>query len=189
MAHNYYWSPEDEAGLEHLHLIESEAGTLANGVVLRRFDDFSLRVHYFVQCDREWKTLKVEAGLLDSPGSRIALESDGEGHWRYESGSRLEALDGCLDVDIMVTPYTNTLPIRRLGLDVGQAAEIAVVYISFPELDVSRMRQRYTRLEDRNGRQAYLYENVETVFSAELVVDVLGVVIDYAKAFRRIWPR
>ena len=33
-------------------------------------------------------------------------------------------LDGCPDVDFGWTPATNTVPIRRLGLEVGETASI-----------------------------------------------------------------
>ena len=34
---------------------------------------------------------------------------------------------------MFVTPFTNTLPIRRLNLDVGQSAEILMLYIDVTE--------------------------------------------------------
>jgi uncharacterized protein len=38
----------------------------------------------------------------------------------------------CVDVDLGFTPATNTLPIRRLGLEVGEAAGLAVAWLNGP---------------------------------------------------------
>ena len=91
-------------------------------------------------------------------------------------------LDGCTDVDLVSTPFTNTLPIRRLGLEPGQSADVRVAWIDHDTLQVAPVRQRYTRLEDRRWR----YESLETGYDAELEVDEHGLVLDYPDEFRRI---
>src|SRR4029450_5847699 len=70
----------------------------------------------------------------------------------------------CVDVDLSFTPATNTLPIRRLGLDIGEEAEIHVAWLVWPELSVERVLQRYTRLA--GGRYRY----TQDAFEAELTV-------------------
>src|SRR5215203_6431025 len=74
---------------------------------------------------------------------------DGEGHWKRRGGEPMPDLDGCIDVDISATPFTNTLPIRRLGFEPGQSEELTVAYIRVPELLIGPERQRYGCLEAR----------------------------------------
>jgi hypothetical protein len=62
-------------------------------------------------------------------------------------GELVSQLDGCTDVDFGWTPATNTVPIRRLGLEVGQRASITAAWIRFPELDVVASEQWYRDLE------------------------------------------
>ena len=77
-------------------------------------------------------------------------------------------------------PATNTLPIRRLRLAVGGKREIAVAWLRWPELRLERALQRYERLaEDR-------YRYSSNGFSAELVVDEHGLVVDYEGLWRAI---
>src|SRR5712664_99467 len=38
------------------------------------------------------------------------------------------------DIDLAVTPATNTLPIRRLNLEVGQSQEVTAAWLKFPDL-------------------------------------------------------
>lgn len=91
-------------------------------------------------------------------------------------------LDGLRDVDLGFTPATNTLPMRRLALEVGESAEVDAVWVRFPELEVARLPQRYTRLEGMR----YRYESAGGAFLAELEVDANGLVIRYGKYRERL---
>jgi uncharacterized protein len=124
--------------------------------------------------------------LLGEGKSEVKASSDGRGSWTGPDGRAIEFLKGCLDVDVMATPFTNTLAIRRLGLAVGEAREIEVAYVRIPDLELSRARQRYTCLE-KNGEGAhYLYESLEGDFKAELAVDVEGLVLAYQGVWERV---
>jgi hypothetical protein len=61
-------------------------------------------------------------------------------------------------VDISETPFTNTLPIRRLALAPGESAGVSVAYFDGSELQPCPEPQRYTCLEtnDRGGLYRYL---------------------------------
>jgi len=91
------------------------------------------------------------------------------------------------DVDIRITPATNTLPIKRLGLRKGQSRDITVCYVPLPsqingESLAQRAEQRYTCIEE--GR-SYLYQGIFRGFQAVLEIDEAGLVIDYPETFRR----
>ena len=90
---------------------------------------------------------------------------------------------GCLDADLSVTPATNTLPIRRLNLGIGKSKSV-VAWIRFPELTVQPLSQRYAR----TAENIYRYGS-DTGFSAEIVVDDLGLVIAYPGGWDRIAAR
>ena len=59
---------------------------------------------------------------LDDPD--LWLGTDGSGRWGEINGAHRPDLDGCHDIDLPITPFTHTLPIRRLALDVGDAADL-----------------------------------------------------------------
>jgi len=184
---NVMWSPWDEAGLEHVRLVQSDQGVLADGMVIRVKDDHPFRVRYQIHCDPAWNVRQVEISLWDSSSADIRLHADGQGHWKLDTGGPLQLLDGCMDVDISITPFTNTLPIRRLGLKQGQASEILVAYIAVPELDVKPARQRYACLQASPEGGLYRYKGLSTGFTANLPVDGDGLVLDYPKLCRRVW--
>ena len=93
----------------------------------------------------------------------------------------LDRLAGALDVDIAATPFTNTLPIWRLGLGIGESADIVTAYIDVPALTVQSDPQRYTRLDERS----YRYESRDSGFARDITVDDAGFVVDYPGLFRR----
>ena len=81
-----------------------------------------------------------------------------------------------------MTPFTNTLPIRRLNLKKGQAHDVVTVYVHFPELAISADPQRYTCLEPM---KLYRYESLDSDFVREIEVDPDGLVVSYPGLFRR----
>jgi uncharacterized protein len=180
-----YWSAIGTQGLEHLILRQGQGGIQADGLVLRFHEGQGLRIGYQVHCDSGWRTQQVMVKLSGPGEKEVRLLADGNGSWNGPNGEPLEALNGCIDVDIMATPFTNTLPIRRLGLGVGESIEIEAAYVRIPDLQISRSRQRYTCLEKQAGRGRYLYESLDGDFNAQLVVDAEGLVLDY----EGIWER
>ncbi len=98
----------------------------------------------------------------------------------------MTGLNGCIDVDISATPFTNTLPIRRIQWQVGQSEEFRMVYILVPDLKVSVMRQRYTCLAKTDQGATFRYENVDDDFKADITVDSDGLVVHYPGLFERV---
>ena len=173
-THEVVWAALSWPGLEHVSF--GELSVAGRGIAV--LDGVPTHVDYTLRIDRTGATRDVE--ITESgpfPTRTLALHADEAGRWRGDAGP-LPELDGCLDVDISVTPCTNTLPIRRLDLAVGEARDIDVVYLSVPELAVSRARQRYRRLD-----RGYRYESGD--FAADLTVDDADVVIDYPDLWRR----
>jgi hypothetical protein len=187
-----YWRPWDDPGLEHLSLELGDTAIKATGLVLRMLDGRHLRCRYELETDPAWHFRSLTFAAADGgsgDNTRLLLARDDEGAWTV-NGVAVPELDGCRDVDIQVTPFTNTLPIRRLGLDAGESADIRVTYVPVPALDVRPAEQRYTCLKAHDlagGR--YCYEGLFRDFTAELPVDGDGLVLDYEETFRRIWPK
>lgn len=176
------WGRNHEGtGLEHL-LLQARA---ADSIVLA-FDEHGrpFRLAYRLAWDESWRLRDAALVVTTDHAERsLHLATDGEGHWRDAEGRAVPALDACVDIDIWPTPFTNTFPIRRQPLAVGEQREFLMAWVSAPELTVRPMRQGYTRLANR----LYRYDNLEgSGFRAELIVDEDGVVVDYQGVFRRV---
>lgn len=173
------WSDWDGTGLEHLSLTQTGTETVVDSLVIGARGGIPYGLRYRLKIDPQWRVREVLTERIGGPGLHIL--SDGKGSWTEAEGRALPRLDGCIDVDIAATPFTNTLPIRRLALQKGQAQEIRVAYLPLPDLELSAADQRYTRIADRR----YLYEAEASGFAAELEVDEEGIVQDYPGLFRR----
>jgi hypothetical protein len=181
------WTPWDGRGLEHLRLHVGESEIEADGVVIGEEDEAAFRARYVIRCDPGWRTREMIVDPLDGRGS-LHLRSDGKGNWRDASGRSIPELKSCLDVDLSATPFTNTLPIRRLDLREGESSEIVAVYVDVPDMRLGPSRQRYTCLERNADGGLYRYEDEELFrgFTADLPVDADGLVLNYPGIFRRI---
>jgi hypothetical protein len=171
------WRRVGEFGAECCALGREGTDWWLAGTAVATLDGVPAAARYTVRCDAAWRTravaVTVSTGLSDRS---LRLEVGDDGVWRRD-GRPLPELDGCVDVDLGVTPATNTLPIRRLGLAVGAQAEVVAAWVRFPDLSISPLRQRYTRLDaDR-----YRYESGDDAdtFRSELEVDDLGLVQRY----------
>jgi hypothetical protein len=79
-------------------------------------------------------------------------------------------LKGCVDIDLGWTPATNTLPIRCLGLHVGESAETVSAWLRFPEMDSTAATQSYTRVSDNLWRYRSGHIDYDLEVSADGVV-------------------
>ena len=174
------WEDWTGRGLEHLVLTERATGIVAVAVVIVA-DEPPYAVRYRVECDAEWRCRELDAEIVDTART-VRLRGDGRGRWTDGDGARVPHLDGAIDVDLSITPFTNTLPIRRLDLAKSGVCEIAVVYVRAPTLSVELDHQRYICIEPR---RRYRYEAVDGTFAAEIEVDDDGLVVTYPGLFRR----
>jgi hypothetical protein len=176
------WNPNRRGlGLEHLVLEDLSASSV---VLAFNEDDKPFRLTYGLSWDQLWRLR--EADLVVATGGRtqsLSLRSNGEGQWEYVDGKPFAELDGCIDIDIWPTPFTNSFPIRRVPMAVGSRHEFRMAWISAPTLTVLSQPQAYTRLEDR----LYRFENLDgSDFRADLRVDADGIVLDYPELFERV---
>ena len=167
---------DDAAGAEEaLTLVwENEAWT-ASGVVGRE------NVHYVLRISPTWHVRQLLL-FRDMEDPDLWLGTDGSGRWGEMNGAHRPELDGCVDIDLPCTPFTNTLPIRRLPLHVGDSADITVAYLDVETLDIQPDHQRYTRVSSHRWR----FEQLSTGWTQEFDVDEFGLVCDYPTLFRRI---
>jgi hypothetical protein len=181
-THIVRWRDWSGTGNEHLVLRWDGQSITAEAVVVSGAED-SFGVRYRVLCDPLWRVRQVEVERMGSD-QRLRLVSDGEGRWLDDVARvTLRELDDVIDADLPFTPFTNTLPLRRLDLRDGESADIVVAYIAMPELTPIVDAQRYTCLE---AGRLYRFESLDTDFSREIEVDAHGLVVNYPGMFQRV---
>jgi len=194
------WRRLDILGTELGGLSSTEVGWGLQGLSVVLLDREFVSASYEVSLDRSFGTRAARVWVLTKDTSRAVQLRVADGQWRRrvevrparfdeahvemqaDRATRRSVLDGCVDVDIGFTPSTNTLPIRRLQLEVGESADVDAAWVRFPELTVERLRQRYTRV----AHDRYRYESLDGDFTAELVVDDDGLVVTYEGLWERV---
>lgn len=185
----WQWQLSDEPGLEHLILEKQEKRIRANGLIIGIDNAHPFRLRYQIQCDTGYHFRQAEL-MVEGEGQierGVRLVRDTTGVWSNGEGQEFPAFNGCTDIDIQVSPFTNTLPIRRLQTGTGNSTIIQVVYIAVPTLELSVERQRYTRLVEDETTQKYRFESLTTGFTTEIETDTEGVVINYPGIWQRVW--
>jgi uncharacterized protein len=136
-------------------------------------------IRYALTVDAGWATRSAHIVGRSAVGvNEVRVEGDGVGGW-WVDGTRAPHLDGCLDVDLEASAFTNALPVHRLALEVGQQADAPAAYVRALDLRVERLGQSYRRLEDDGEHSHYDYVSPAFDFRAELVYDEFGLVLDY----------
>ena len=176
------WTRRDQVSLEYFELREAAEDVRLSGTILTSHEGQPLRVAYTVYCDREWATRSVRVAVDYASTSRdLVLTVDDQRRW-WSEGKELAGIAGCTDVDISLSPSTNTLPIRRLSLAPGESSDVVAAWIRFPDLVIERLQQRY----QRTGESLYRYSSNGGAFTANIEVDDLGLVVRYPPAWERV---
>ena len=122
---------------------------------------------YTIACNDAWETrwVSVEGWVGER---RIEVEIDASD------------IAPCLDIDLNFSPSTNTLPIRRLNLGIGESTRVTAAWLKFPTFLLEHVEQAYRRLSEN----VYRYDNIPSGFSAELRVNEEGLVLEYGDLWR-----
>ncbi len=182
------WAAWEGRGFEHLALRQEAAAVRADSLIIAVDDDGRpYRARYVVECDAGWKVTRARVEVIEQPARVLDVRVDGRGRWTDEATGAVLALDGCVDIDIYPSPFTNTLPMRRLtDAVVGRPVAMDVAWVVLPGLTIQPARQEYTLLERADAGARWRFRGLDSDFVAEIAVDRNGVVLDYPGISRRV---
>ncbi|MEV0029329.1 putative glycolipid-binding domain-containing protein [Nocardia sp. NPDC050793] len=138
---------------------------------------------YDLVTDENGATKRLSLRATTAAGERHAsIARDEENYWLVDAGGShvRSTFAGALDVDVVLSPFFNTLPIRRYGLQhaVGDM-EVPVVYVRLPDLLVQEASLVYSSGTDG-------ISVLSPVSSATVTVDEDGFLLDYPGLAERI---
>jgi hypothetical protein len=181
MQTNLIWTGREYYSLENCLIEVTANGSEITSTIIGCYEGKIYSVQYRIKTNQNWETVLVEmSSRVNNQTQLIRFEGDGKGNW-MSNGNKIDQFNGCIDVDISLTPFTNTLPINRLSLNQNESQEIQAIYFDLLELQINSVRQRYTCL----SKTEYHYENVPNDFEAIIQVDESGLVVDYPLLFVR----
>jgi len=181
MQKNILWTGIEYYSLENCILTISDKGSEIASSIIGAYANELYRVEYRIQTDQYWETIFFEIKTqLYNTMEITSFRKEGKENW-YVNGQPDEKFSGCIDIDISLTPFTNTLPINRLKLSEKESGQIMVVYVDILGRKTMPVQQKYTRL----SHTGYKYENVPNDFESVITVDDLGLVVKYPGLFER----
>jgi hypothetical protein len=131
---------------------------------------------YDLTTDENGMTKRLSLRSTVAAGERHAsIARDAESYWLIDAGGThvRSTFAGALDVDVVLSPFFNTLPIRRHGLAHSSGdVEVPVVYVRLPDLLVQEASLTYSAGPDG-------IHVLSPVSSATVTVDSDGILLDY----------
>jgi uncharacterized protein len=169
------WRRLDQPGHESARLFFKDPSWHLMGTAVFAHNQQPCKLDYLVVCDSGWQTLSGRVtGWVEDETVEIELSVDAARRWRL-NGTEYPAVAGCTDLDLNFSPSTNLLPIRRLGLAIGQEAQAQAAWLRFPSFTLEPLEQLYRRIDVAT----YRYESAGGRFVTELQVSAAGLVIRY----------
>jgi hypothetical protein len=114
---------------------------------------------------------------------QLSIARDEENMWlvqQHTGETKRAAYEGALDVDVILSPFFNALPIRRTGLyQRSDSINCPVVYVRLPELSVDAAVISYSSAPD--GIKLH-----SPVAETTITVDEDGFILDYPGLAERI---
>jgi hypothetical protein len=168
------WRRLDMPGHETVRVYGDKDGWYLDGAAVFLYEGKPCRLEYLIECDTDWQTAFVSLdGWVGDEAVEIEIDVNQENVWSL-NGEEIEAVEGCIDIDLNFSPVTNTLPIRRLNIGVGESATVKAAWLRFPSFELETLEQTYTRLDETT----YRYESGGG-FIRELKVNEAGFMTDY----------
>lgn len=117
---------------------------------------------------------------------QLSIARDEENMWLVtgHQGESRSAYGGALDVDMVLSPFFNALPIRRLGLHQhADSVTLPVVYVYLPALTVSAATISYRSYGPDSGDGIEVHSPIA---DTTVVVDDNGFILEYPGLAERI---
>lgn len=109
---------------------------------------------------------------------QLSIARDEENMWLvqdHQGQTNRAAYNGALDVDMIFSPFFNTLPIRRTGLyQRSDSLSVPVVYVSLPDIAVEAATISYSSASDGIKLHSPVADTTVTVDSDGFILDYPG---------------
>lgn len=170
---------EARVGFEVAYFAAAADGWRIEGRTTAREGDEIWDVDYAIRVDGTWATRWARVVTRSALGSRATeVVADGAGGWLVD-GVAAPHLDGCRDVDLEASAMTNALPVHRMALAIGAAADAPAAYVRVGDATVERLEQTYARQRSDAPGHRYRYTCPRFEVDSTLSYDPAGLVLDY----------
>lgn len=179
------WRAHNASRMESVRVVLSGNRIRAAGrIIAGECEDHpAFSASYDLVTDESGVTKRLSLRSTLATGERHAsIARDEENYWLIDAGNThvRSTFGGALDVDVVLSPFFNTLPIRRYGLaHASEDVQVPVVYVRLPDLLVQEASLTYSSGPDG-------IHVLSPVSSATVTVDPDGFLLDYPGLAERI---
>ncbi len=167
--------------LEYFKLTQQGGFFMVDSNIIGYYEDKIYTLKYHLKIDEHWNVqgldLEYEVNRVNKRIKGNKVKNDLE-----INGSIIIDFQGIDYIDISLTPFTNTLPINSLNLEVGESTDIKVLYFDILNDGIKPVHQNYSK----TNMLTFQYKNVPKDFEADLEVDHLGLVVNYPGLFTKV---
>ncbi len=163
------------AGHEYARVIAENSQLFLEGAAIFVYEKQFCKLDYRIECDADWQTTSARvSGFVGGEKIEIEIAVDAKKRWTINGVENTETAN-CTDIDLNFSPITNTLPIRRLNLQIGEKATVRAAWLKFPSFKLETLEQTY----ERTGENRYVYESAGGAFRAEIETNKIGLATCY----------
>jgi hypothetical protein len=179
------WRSQDHRRMESVRVQLSGKRIKANGRIVAAATDTNpaFAAYYDLLTDETGATKRLGMTVTLAERERqLVVARDDENVWLVtdHQGDSRAAYEGALDVDLVYSPFFNTLPIRRIGLhERSDSITVPTVYVKLPEMSVAAAVVSYSNIGDGMKLQSPTSDTTVTV-------DADGFIVDYPDLAERI---
>jgi uncharacterized protein len=168
------WRRLDFPGHDACQLQRAASGYELKGMAVFLHGHRPCSLQYRIRCNTHWLTDTAHVvGVVGRKTVEIRIERIGD-NWIFNRKLQRGLVD-CKDIDLSFTPATNTLPVRRLRLSVGETCATSAAWLRFPSLTLARLDQTYTY----RGHGTYAYCSLAGKFKGRLRFRPSGLITSY----------
>ena len=176
------WKSTYYESLEYMQWKKEAELNSFQSTVIGLKDDNHWLLQYKVKTDLQWNLRSFQLHAVVNSIDWVVEGQLTHGKWSINGQERSE-FENLKFIDISLTPFTNSLPIQQLNLQLGEEEPIEVMYIDVVHKELSRVQQSFVKLDKETVR----YANVPKDFQADITIDEEGLVVDYPGLFVREW--
>ncbi|BAP32927.1 uncharacterized protein CHSO_3890 [Chryseobacterium sp. StRB126] len=167
--------------LEYFNLKKNGKASVVTSKIIGCYENNMYTVEYRLIIDPDWNIQEFTIESEINTVKNILTGKKYQDEWKINNIINPDFKDFSF-IDISLTPFTNTLPINNLKLAENDTQKIKVIYIDVLSNIVKPVTQQYTRI----APYTYHYDNLQTDFKSDIVVDENGLVVNYPKLFDKI---
>ncbi|MBM7837332.1 hypothetical protein JOC54_000563 [Alkalihalobacillus xiaoxiensis] len=180
MQSTLVWKSLEFFGIEYVGLTQTESEIRVISTIIKSETAKPEKIEYSLTLTLDWqvKQLYVKNSRYQHV---IQLFQNEMGCWVNQFGEEIPQLRGAVDVDLSCTPFTNSLPIKRLPWELNQPINLEMVYVDASSGAYRKVTQSYELLDAKEEFQLFHYKS--GAFQSKILANRDGIVSEYPNLF------